>query len=139
MPLIFGVLLGIYIASRPPDGGGETESGLYFVRCGNPPHYDCVVDGDTFYLRDEAIRIAGIDAPETGEPQCDYEAALGLRATIRLQELLNEGPFEVAAPIGPTVDQYDRLLRTITRDGQSLGAVLVAEGLARNGPRRSWC
>jgi endonuclease YncB( thermonuclease family) len=32
-------------------------------------------------------------------------------------------------------------LRILTRGGQSLGAVLVAEGLARfyEGGRRSWC
>jgi micrococcal nuclease len=38
-------------------------------------------------------------------------------------------------------DRYGRKLRTIERDGRSLGDVLVAEGLARpwDGARRSWC
>ena len=138
-PLLVGLLLGAFIAARPPATEPDNVAGLYFVRCGGPPHYNCVIDGDTFYLRDESIRIADIDTPEIGEPQCAYEAELGLRATIRLQELLNEGPLEVVATERDDLDQYGRLLRTITRDGQSLGAILVAEGLARTGPRRSWC
>ena len=38
-------------------------------------------------------------------------------------------------------DQYGRDLRIITRDGQSLGDTLVAEGLAERwqGYRRDWC
>src|SRR3546814_3267065 len=33
----------------------------------------CVVDGDTFWLEGEKIRIADIDTPEISEPQCDTE------------------------------------------------------------------
>jgi len=38
-------------------------------------------------------------------------------------------------------DKYGRTLRTITRGGESLGAVLVAEGLAEEGKacRSGWC
>ena len=38
-------------------------------------------------------------------------------------------------------DQYGRKLRMVTRDGRSIGEVLVGEGLARRweGSRRSWC
>jgi hypothetical protein len=41
--------------------------------------------------------------------------------------LLNQGAFTLE-PIDR--DRYDRLLRTVTRDGESLGAMLVDEGLA---------
>jgi endonuclease YncB( thermonuclease family) len=38
-------------------------------------------------------------------------------------------------------DRYGRRLRVVTRGGESLGGVLVNEGLARwyGGGRRSWC
>ena len=42
---------------------------------------------------------------------------------------------------GRDVDRYGRQLRIVTRGGQSLGAVLVAEGLAETwaGKRGDWC
>ena len=69
------------------------------------------------------------------------ELALGQKAKFRLLELVNAGPFEVSATAGRDEDIYGRKLRLIVRNGQSLGAVLVAEGLARpwDGARRSWC
>ena len=101
---------------------------------------DCVIDGDTFWYRGEKIRIADINTPEVGEPECVYEAELGAAATGRLHALLNAGPFTLE-PIDRDRDTYGRLLRTVTRDGESLGAVLVDEGLAEEwrGYRGSWC
>ena len=42
---------------------------------------------------------------------------------------------------GAVGDRYGRKLRILTRGGESLGAVLVHEGLARyyEGGRRPWC
>jgi endonuclease YncB( thermonuclease family) len=98
------------------------------------------MDGDTFYLGRQSVRIADIDTPETHPPRCSHEADLGARATRRLHQLLNAGPF-VLESRGRDEDQYGRKLRTVTRDGRSLGVVLVSEGLARRwtGTRRSWC
>ena len=62
----------------------ETQPGALsagFTMCARPPHSDCVIDGDTFYLGSQAIRIADIDTPETHPPRCEYEAELGERAT----------------------------------------------------------
>jgi micrococcal nuclease len=54
--------------------------------------------------------------------------------------LLNQGGFSLQS-IDRDQDQYGRDLRIITRDGQSLGDILVAEGLAERwqGYRRNWC
>ena len=41
----------------------------------------------------------------------------GAAATGRLQDLLNEGAFTLE-PINRDRDQYGRLLRTVTRDGE---------------------
>jgi endonuclease YncB( thermonuclease family) len=98
------------------------------------------MDGDTFYLGRESIRIADIDAPETHSPKCASEARLGAAATHRLQSLLNAGPIDLRA-IDRDQDRYGRKLRVVVRDGRSLGSVLVSEGLARewNGRQMPWC
>lgn len=101
----------------------------------------CVVDGDTFWLEGEKIRIADIDTPEIGQPKCDAEYQLGIKATYRLRDLLNEGPFELRSIGGRDQDQYGRKLRIVMRNGRSLGDQLVSEGLARTwaGRREPWC
>jgi endonuclease YncB( thermonuclease family) len=103
------------------------------------PH--CVIDGDTIRYDGMTIRLAGIDAPEIRDFKCPSERALGQRATRRLLELMNAGPFTVVETGGRDVDVYGRKLRHIMRDEQSLGDILIAEGLARrwDGARRSWC
>lgn len=101
---------------------------------------DCVVDGDTFWLEGTKIRIADIDTPETHGPRCSAEGALGMRATQRLRALLNAGAFSLM-PVERERDRYGRTLRIVTRQGQSIGALLVTEGLARpwTGARQPWC
>jgi endonuclease YncB( thermonuclease family) len=98
------------------------------------------VDGDTIWKDGVKIRVADIDAPETHPPRCAFEADLGRKATLRLQELLNQGPVDLAA-IDRDEDIYGRKLRVLSRNGQSLGVQLVQEGLARPwaGSRKPWC
>lgn len=116
-------------------------SGVVFSRCGLPSYDNCVIDGDSFHLGGRPIRIADIDAPEVREPGCLREAALGAEATGRLLALLNAGPFTLEQPQGMGHDPYGRELRLVLRDGRSLGAELVAEGLARawDAPDADWC
>lgn len=101
----------------------------------------CVVDGDTFWLDGVKIRIADIDTPEISEPKCDSEYDLGMKATHRLRELLNEGPFELNSIGNRDEDRHGRKLRVVVRNGRSLGDQLVSEGLARtwSGRREPWC
>ncbi len=111
-----------------------------FTICGRKP-VTCVVDGDTFWLEGEKIRIADINTPEIRSPQCAAERTLGVRAAARLIELLNQGRFEVRRADGANRDRYGRLLRVVERDGISLGDQLIVEGLAHQweGRRLSWC
>lgn len=113
---------------------------LTLPMCRNGRGSDCVIDGDTFHLAGQSIRVADIDTPETRDYSCAAEKALGDRATLRMQQLLNAGPFELQ-PYERDEDQYGRKLRIVARDGQSLGRILVNEGLARawDGSRHSWC
>ena len=111
-----------------------------FALCAEGPRTTCVVDGDTFWLNGEKVRIVDINAPATHGAACAAEAALGERAKRRLAELLNSGPVRLESA-GRDRDRYGRLLRRVTRDGQSLGERLVAEGLAEpwQGRRSDWC
>ena len=101
---------------------------------------NCVVDGDTFYLNGEKVRIAGIDAPETHPPRCDYEARLGNEATEKLQALLNSGAVTMTS-IDRDRDVYGRLLRNVAVNGADVGEAMVSAGVAREygSGRRSWC
>lgn len=123
----------------PVEGTVDHESASFAI-CGSGARTNCVIDGDTFWYRGEKIRIADINTPEVSSPECASEATLGAAATERLHALLNAGPFTLE-PIDRDRDRYGRLLRTVTRDGESLGAVLVDEGLAEEwrGRRGSWC
>lgn len=123
----------------PAPGPGDRLSGR-FSTCEGPQRHTCVVDGDTFWFAGDRIRMADINTPETSSPECDAELALGNRATERLAALLNAGPFSLEAADRDT-DRYGRKLRIVTRGGQSLGDVLIAEGLAESwqGFRGGWC
>lgn len=131
----------------PREGDAQSASDArqhraLFPVCAGPSRVTCVVDGDTIWLKGTKIRIADIDTPEVSRPGCPREAALGRRATERLRQLLNAGPFTLLpAPDGRMEDRYGRALRVVHRDGESLGRVLVREGLAApwGGPRREWC
>ena len=126
------------IAEQSPRG---TRVNQAFTICNGSKRVTCIVDGDTFWLRGEKIRIADIDTPEIGKPQCARELALGQKAKMRLQALLNAGPFEIRPLPDREADQYGRSLRILMRNGQSIGDKLVAEGLAGTweGRRRPWC
>ena len=126
---------GVAAAPVPQD-----RESAQFARCDGPVRSTCVVDGDTIWYRGEKIRIADINAPEVSEPDCADEAELGDQATTRLTALLNAGPFTLE-PVERTEDDFGRSLYVITRGGESLGAALVAEGLAEEwqGVRRDWC
>ncbi len=112
-----------------------------FEKCTGGRRIACVIDGDTLWIDGTKIRIADIDAPEISEPRCASELALGNRATERLIELVNQGPFEIRAWPGRDTDRYGRALRVLVRNGHSLGDILVSEGLARTwtGRREPWC
>lgn len=81
-----------------------------------------VIDGDTFVTRTgERIRLAGINAPERGEPHY-------LDATIALRSKL----------IGSQVtidrlkrDKYDRVVACVYADGKSVDNWMIDFGYAR--------
>ncbi|EHJ95543.1 thermonuclease family protein [Agrobacterium tumefaciens] len=132
-PLAIGLIA--FFVSAPPSSASEA-----FSICGSGQRVNCVVDGDTFWFRGEKIRIADIDTPELSPPRCERERELGIAAKQRLLDILNSGPVSFKTTTRDE-DRFGRKLRIVYRDRQSVGDILVAEGLARTweGSRRSWC
>lgn len=98
-----------------------------------------VIDGDTFDLNGERVRVAGIDAPETHPSRCPQEAALGAAATQKLAELLRGGTLWVS---GERIDRYGRSVRTVRVNGEDVADAMIGSGLARSydgKQRQSWC
>lgn len=105
--------------------------------CASGPRDNCVVDGDTFWIAGEKVRIADIDAPEING-RCPQESRLAIASRNRLRQLLNSGDFKLHRE---GRDRYGRTLAVVILDGYSVGDALVSEGLARTwaGRREPWC
>jgi len=148
---LFFVILGAIAVALYVTGAFDFRRGLHwpgmrvgpgeFTLCSRANRTNCVVDGDTIHHDGVIIRIEGIDTPETHRARCVSEKALGMRATERLLELVNAGPFDIIQKGRRDTDKYGRKLRVLERNGRSFGDILIAEGLARpwEGRRRSWC
>ena len=84
---------------------------------------DRIIDGDTFVMKREKIRIWGIDTPERG--QFGYS-----QATDYLKKLIKKNKLDC---VFKKRDIYRRaLMRCRLQDGKDLGSVMVASGWARD-------
>ena len=115
-----------------------------------------VIDGDTVELRGEHFRLIGLNTPETFEPRCDQELALGTKAKERLRDLLATGSATLTkkpcscppGTEGTDKCNFGRSCGVLVIDGRDVATILVAEGLAvefhcgpTSCPRlpRPWC
>jgi len=121
-----------------------------FPVCPAPParRQTCVVDGDTFWLGREKIRIENIDAPDKpGEGRCTprklrelaggrnrpwCDAALYLRATLALSALLSSGRIEIDRR---GVDRNGRTLARVRVGGRDVGRGMIGLGFAKEWAR----
>jgi len=105
--------------------------------CGSAKRITCVVDGDTFWIEGEKVRVASIDAPEVNG-HCQYERDHARRATERLSAILSAGGIRL---VRTGVDRYGRTLALVETNGGEAGAILVREGLAQSwaGRKANWC
>lgn len=116
--------------------------GATFARCNAGTNdYACVWDGDSLRLGDRNVRLTGIDAPGARSAKCPVEQAIAERATVRLLQLVNQGPFELVAHRFDTMDKQGRELMVARRGDVDFGKQLMSEGLAHRyyGIRRGWC
>lgn len=110
-----------------------------------------VIDGDTYRdtKRSQEYRLHGVDTPETLRAKCDAERALGQVASDRVKALFKAASevraFPAHNPRGRTdwpTDGFKRRIARIEIDGQDLGTILLAEGLAKpydGGEHPDWC
>ncbi|KQW27545.1 nuclease [Rhizobium sp. Root274] len=119
---------------------GEDFKGRFYF-CGTSGLDNCVVDGDTFWFAKTRITLADITAPATDKAACQQERDRGFAAKVRLRELLNRGKFDIEVLKGQPLSAGASAMRVVTREGRSLGSILVSEGLAkpRLAPNQSWC
>ena len=124
----------------PASSADSAPERISFSTCGIGRQINCVVDGDTIWMRGEKIRLLGIDTPELSPSRCAEEERLGQAAKRRLHGLLNSGVVTLERD-GRDRDRYGRLLRRVYVDGEPVGATLIAEGLARpyGTGRQPWC
>ena len=153
--ILLAILVSIYVGAgdpaliEPPSflSADPEQVSETFTRCGLGRGHACVIDGDTFKLGERKVRIIGIDAPETHPSRCAEEARLGELATAKLQALLNQGSFEMVAPIYRSRDRYGRDLRVIRRKlaesgYESIASEMRESGLAHRyagGFKIGWC
>lgn len=146
-PASVGVAKAAVPASRPAVAStetaaltGENFSGKFYF-CGTSGLDNCVMSGDTFWYRKTKIVLADIAAPRTDGAACQQERDRGFAAKVRLKDLLSSGRFDLETLKGQATGAAAGVLRVATRDGRSLGSILVSEGLAkpRMARQQSWC
>jgi hypothetical protein len=72
------------------------------------------IDGDTFKMGTQSVRVVGIDTAEAGEhARCAREASQAEASTVALQHWLNRASFRLTARIDEPIDRYGRSLRTV--------------------------
>jgi endonuclease YncB( thermonuclease family) len=88
-----------------------------------------VVDGDTVVIRGERIRIAHIDAPETGQVHLGTGADAGRAAAAALRRFLDEAQDKIEVlPID--TDAYGRTVAMLRIGPYDVGLTLVKMGMA---------
>lgn len=107
-------------------------------------HISQVTDGDTLRLTcagvTHKLRLLGYDTPEVYHPRCPAERLAGQAASNVLRALVGSGPVSRVQFHGH--DRYGRVLADLWIDGQDVGSVMRASGLAlpyAGRKRPNWC
>ena len=99
-----------------------------------------VIDGDTIAVdgRKPNIRLVGFNAPETFVFHCEAGRLLGVQATARLKAIVLLGDLDLElvpcackpGTEGTMFCNYGRSCGVLKSNGQDVGEILIAEGLA---------
>jgi micrococcal nuclease len=131
------VVVGISVATFTRDDPGAAARAGRFGQCYDSDGPNCVLDGDTIYVRGRKVEIAGIEAPRIQGWGCADERTRGIDAAVRLADRLNSGQVTLGKPFR---DPSGRAVRPVTVNGSDLGEKMIAGGLARRaGDPQGWC
>ena len=89
-----------------------------------------VIDGDTLEIRDQRIRLFGIDAPESGQSCTDADGKsyrCGQRAALALSERIGRSPVTCHQH---DTDRYGRMVAVCMLGSLDLNGWMVREGHA---------
>lgn len=114
------------IARRPLGTAEEEDAQAPAV---SSPADARVVDGDTVVVRGERIRIAHIDAPETGQVHLGTGADAGRAATAALRRFLDEAQDSLEV-IPIETDKYGRTVAMLRIGPYDVGLTMVKMGMA---------
>jgi endonuclease YncB( thermonuclease family) len=92
-----------------------------------------ITDGDTIRIKGErkGTRLVGFNTPESIEPGCAAERALGLRAKARLRPSLERVRCSCRPGTeGTDACNYGRSRGNLRVDDRDVGEILISEGLA---------
>jgi micrococcal nuclease len=99
-----------------------------------------ITDGDTIRIKGErkGTRLVGFNTPESIEPGCAAERALGLKAKARLRQLVSKGRLSLErvrcsckpGTEGTDTCNYGRSCGILRVDDRDVGDILISEGLA---------
>ena len=84
-----------------------------------------VIDGDTIAIREDKIRLYGIDCPESGEPYAEAAAK-------KMAELVAGEKVRIERR---SRDWFKRIVARVFVEGQDVGEVMLKNGLARVYPK----
>lgn len=89
-----------------------------------------VIDGDTLEIRNQRIRLYGIDAPESRQLCLDAAGErwrCGQRAALALADEIGRAPVECRVR---GTDRYERAISVCAQAGTDLNACMVRQGWA---------
>lgn len=114
---------------------GDDPSGYYKVEDDGTYRVVEVIDGDTIKVQYgnevKKVRLIGIDAPETVDPNKGKEC-YGEEASNYLKDKLTDKDVLLATDSSQdNIDAYGRLLRYVILDGMDINADLISNGYAR--------
>ncbi len=108
-----------------------------FALCDDPKGHACVLTADSYAWRGHLYHLTGISVPSLTSPRCTQEADLARRSRTTLAAMMNGGSFDAR----PDPADRDPDARLLTRDGVSLGTLMILKGQAKEATSQpvDWC
>lgn len=125
------------IAAEPAPASSIEQINVDFALCDDPKGAACVLSADSYAYRGTLYHLADIRAPSLAHPFCPREEEMARRSRLALRAMMNGGAFQAARD---ATDAHPGA-RILTRDGVSLGQLMIFKGHARpwsNKPM-NWC